>query len=57
MLLIIYFLKLPLNITAMFLARTAHLTFNMFPDTKGIQFYDFKNFENICSEISRIAQH
>lgn len=40
----------------MFLARTAHLTFNMFPDTKGIQVYDFMNFENICSEISKIAQ-
>lgn len=28
----------------------------MFPDTKGIQVYDFMNFENICSEISKIAQ-
>lgn len=41
----------------MFLARTAHLTFSMFPDTKDIQVYDFTNFENICSELSRLAQH
>lgn len=29
----------------------------MFPDTKGIQVYDFMNFKNIRSEISRTAQH
>jgi len=34
---------MPLNINATFLARTAHLIFNVFPDIKGIQVCDFKD--------------